>query len=72
MMDENEQNDVTEIRSWLKNIRAAAEHREMIDLAVLVREIASRGESERTLCKEILEAISHHSRINSETSFLSF
>jgi hypothetical protein len=44
----------------------------MIDLAVLVREIASRGESERTLCKEILEAISHHSRASSETSFLSF
>ena len=72
LMNEGGQSDLAEVRDWLTGMRAAAEHREMLDLAVLVREIASRGESERALCKEILEAISHHSKKNSETSFLSF
>ena len=72
LMNDDEQSDFSEVRSWLKNIRTTSEHREMLDLAILVREIASRGESERTLCREILEAISQHSRSSSETSFLSY
>lgn len=60
-----------EIREWLRNLRDAAEHREMIDLAVLVREISNRGEAEREMCREVLEAILRYSDSRSETSFLS-
>lgn len=61
-----------EIRLWLKDIRGTSDYREMIDLAILVREIAGRGASERALCREILEAAARYSKANSETSFLNF
>lgn len=72
MLDKDETVDIAEVREWLQNIRSAAEHREMIDLALLVREISSRSFSDRTLCREILEAILRHSDSRKETSFLSF
>lgn len=64
--------DISEVRDWLNNQRDSIEHREMIDLAVLVREISSRGEEERQMCREILEAILRFSRKQEEGSFLSF
>ena len=60
-----------EIREWLRNLRDAAEHKEMIDLAVLIRELSNRGEAERRMCREVLEAILKFSDSRSETSFLS-
>lgn len=62
----------TEVREWLKDLRSAAEHKEMLDLAILVREIASRGEAEREMCREVLEAIVKFSDTRLETSFLSY
>ena len=59
------------VRSWLADLRSSAQHREMMDLAVLIREIASRGEAERVLCREILESVLHFSDGRSDTSFLS-
>ena len=53
--------DFTEVREWLKDLRDSPEHKEMLDLAVLVREISSRGEAEREMCREILEAIVKYS-----------
>ena len=47
---------LSEVREWLGSLREANDHKEMIDLAVLVREVAMRGEGERKLCREILEA----------------
>lgn len=70
MLSADSQIQLAEIREWLKNLRDAAEHREMIDLAVLVREISNRGEAERRLCREVLEAILRYSDSQSETSFL--
>lgn len=61
-----------EVRDWLQAVRAAPEHVEMLDLAVLVREIAARGDAERQMCREILGAILKYSDSGSETSFLSF
>lgn len=60
-----------EIREWLTNLRDAAEHKEMLDLAVLIRELSNRGEAERRMCREVLEAILRFSDSRSETSFLS-
>jgi len=63
--------DLGSIREWLEGVRSSSEHREMMDLAILIREIASQGESERALCKEILEAVLKHSRSRDATNFLS-
>jgi signal transduction protein with GAF and PtsI domain len=62
----------TEVRQWLGELRSATEHKEMLDLAILIREIASRGEAEREMCRELLEAIVKFSDSKNETSFLSY
>ncbi len=62
----------SQVREWLIDLRSAAEHKEMLDLAILVREIAVRGETERQMCREVLEAILKFSDSKMETSFLSF
>lgn len=49
--------DLTDVRKWLAGLRDSAEHREMMELAVLVREISKRGEAGRRLCRELLESM---------------
>jgi signal transduction protein with GAF and PtsI domain len=66
--DENE--NLPDLRQWLHDLRDSVEHREMMELAVLLREIAGRGSSEREMCRELLEAILKFSDSKSETSFL--
>lgn len=68
----DESTDFSDVREWLKDIRGNTDYREMIDLAILVREIAGRGAAERALCREILEAAARYSKNDSETSFLTF
>lgn len=72
MLTKDEEVNFNEVREWLKNLRSTAEHREMIDLALLVKEISNRGESERALCREIMESILRCSDAKSDTSFLSY
>jgi hypothetical protein len=60
-----------ELREWLNNLRDSPEHRETMELAILLREISARGPNERQICREVLEAILKFSDKNSETSFLS-
>jgi GAF domain-containing protein len=62
--------DFIEVRDWVRALRASAEHQDMLEMAVLLREIASRGPAERQLCREILEAFVRHSDAKSETEFL--
>jgi len=64
--------DLDEIRKWLNSIRESEDHRERMELAVMLREIAHRGEAERKLCRELLEAILRFSEEKNEGSFLSF
>jgi signal transduction protein with GAF and PtsI domain len=66
-----DQINLDEVRAWLTSLRSSAEHREMMDLAVLIRGIASRGEAERRLCREVLESILRFSEGRGDTSFLS-
>ncbi len=72
MLSTDEKIKFEEARRWINNLRETAEHKEMIDLALLVRETASRGEAERKLCIEIFESILRFSKNNAETDFLSF
>ncbi|HLA95214.1 MAG TPA: GAF domain-containing protein [Pyrinomonadaceae bacterium] len=64
--------DVSEVRDWLAGFRGGAEHKEMMDLAVIVREIAGRGEAERRMCREVLDAMLKYTDDKTETSFLSY
>lgn len=64
--------DLDEIREWLNSIRESGEHHERMELAVLLREVAERGEAERRLCRELLDAILRFSNEKNEGSFLSF
>jgi len=66
----NDDPDAPSIREWLENVRDSAEHREMMDLAVLIRDVASRGDAERNLAREILESVIRFSEKNESTSFL--
>jgi signal transduction protein with GAF and PtsI domain len=61
-----------EMREWINNLRETTEHKEMIELALIVRELAGRGDRERQMCREILESILRYSENEAETSFLSF
>ena len=61
-----------EVRAWLAGLRTSTEHRERLDLAVLLREVAGRGDAERKLCREFLESITRFSNDKNETSYLRY
>ncbi|MGA9997829.1 MAG: GAF domain-containing protein [Pyrinomonadaceae bacterium] len=49
--------EAVDLRKWLKSVRAAPEHKDLISLAINLREIASRGDGERELCRDMLDAL---------------
>jgi GAF domain-containing protein len=46
-----------ELLEWLDEVRSAPEHRDLLLLALRLRDIAGRGDAERALCREVLEAL---------------
>lgn len=72
ILADNSTDHYTEMRDWLLGLRDSSEHREMMDLAVLLREISGRGEAERNLCRSILESVLIYSDTKGESSFLSY
>ena len=66
----SEDPDAESIRNWLRDVRTSPEHREMMDLALLIRELTSRGEAERALAREILEAMIRFSDRDGHSMFL--
>jgi len=46
-----------DVRQWLEDVRSAPEHRDLLQLAISLRDIASRGDAERQLCQDILDAL---------------
>lgn len=58
------------VRDWLAGIRAAPQHREMMELAVLIRELAGRGPAERQMCAEVLRSVINFSDRTNDSSFL--
>jgi hypothetical protein len=62
------------LRQWLSGVRSAPEHRDLLQLAVSLRDIAIRGEAERELCRDVLEAIARFSEKQSSVgmSYLGF
>ena len=49
--------DIREVREWLGGLRGSAQHRKTMDLAIMLREIAGRGEAETELCAQMLESL---------------
>lgn len=67
-----QKNDLPDVINWVRSLRTSDEHTDMIEIAVLLREIAARGESERRLCREILESILRHGDSKQESGFLQY
>jgi GAF domain-containing protein len=62
------------LRQWLSGVRSAPEHRDLLQLAVSLRDVASRGEAERELCRDMLEALARFTEKQSSAgmSYLGF
>jgi Nif-specific regulatory protein len=45
------------LRQWLREMQAAPEHRDLLQMAVALRDVASRGDAERELCRDLLDAL---------------
>jgi GAF domain-containing protein len=58
-----------ELLRWLKKVRSAPEHRDLLLLAVRLRDIAGRGEQERALCRDVLEALDRFTASKSAAGF---
>jgi hypothetical protein len=52
---EGSQESADELREWVNSIVAAPEHRDMGMLWISLREIFSKGEAERELCRDLLQ-----------------
>ncbi len=50
-------NSGKDLRAWLKGVRSAPEHKELLSLAVSLHALAVRGEAERRLCREMLDSL---------------
>jgi transcriptional regulator with GAF, ATPase, and Fis domain len=63
-----------DLRRWLKKVRSAPEHRDLMQMAVSLRDIASRGDAERELCRDLLAALARFAekRTSSSTSYFGF
>lgn len=72
VLTDSGESDLEAMRLWLAATRSSHEHRERMDLAILLREVAGRGEAERKLCRELLESIVRFSDEKNETSYLQY
>jgi transcriptional regulator with GAF, ATPase, and Fis domain len=64
----------SDLRQWLQTVRSAPEHRDLMQLAVSLRDIANRGDAERELCRDVLDALARYTekRSASSTSYFGF
>jgi signal transduction protein with GAF and PtsI domain len=66
----SEDPDAASIREWLHEVRTSPEHKEMMDLALLIRDVTYRSEAQRALARDILEAVVRFSHSDDNTSYL--
>lgn len=67
-----ESSDLRLLREWLETIRGTAENRERLELAMLIHEVAKRGEAERRLCRELLDTVIRYSDFRDGSNYLSY
>ena len=58
----------TELRDWLSGADAAPEHRDLLLLVISLREIVSRGQAEREMCRDLLGVLSRFTEKHSTSS----
>lgn len=56
------------LRQWLREMQAAPEHRDLLQMAVALRDVASRGDAERELCRDVLDALARFTEKRAATS----
>ncbi|HEX8142720.1 MAG TPA: GAF domain-containing protein [Pyrinomonadaceae bacterium] len=56
------------LRRWLREMQAAPEHRDLLQMAVALRDVASRGDAERELCRDVLDALARFTEKRASTS----
>jgi GAF domain-containing protein len=56
------------LRQWLRAVQAAPEHRDLLQMAVSLRDVASRGDAERELCRDVLDALARYTEKRAATS----
>ncbi|MFS8086526.1 MAG: GAF domain-containing protein [Acidobacteriota bacterium] len=66
--EESGQVDNDGVREWLQSTAAAPEHRDLLLLVVSLREIVGRGQTEREMCRDVLEALARFTAKNSASS----
>ncbi len=57
-----------ELREWMKSKEAAPEHRDLLLLAISLREIVGRGQAEREMCRDLLETLARFTAKHSASS----
>jgi hypothetical protein len=69
--DGEEGKSSTRLRSWIKQLRAAPEHKDLLSMALALAEISDAGDAERQLCREVIEALGRwvNSRAGSNTEY---
>lgn len=61
------------VRKWLASVRTAPEHKDLMELAVSLRDVASRGDAERQLCREVLDSLARYTeRSGLSTTYMGF
>ena len=63
-----------DLREWLKSVDAAPEHRDLLLLAISLRQIAGCGDAEREMCRDLLDALARFTekRSASGSSYFNF
>ncbi len=61
--------DEKELKRWLKEVRTAPEHRDMMAMAFALREVASRGDAERKFCLDAIEALARYTAKNKDAGY---
>lgn len=56
------------LRAWLEKAPAVPRHRDMLALGVTLHEIVNRGDAQRKLCREVLEALARFTKRDSASS----
>lgn len=61
------------VRKWLSEVRTAPEHRDLMELAISLRDVASRGDAERQLCREVLDSLARYTERGAlSTTYMGF
>lgn len=61
------------VRKWLSEVRTAPEHKDLMALAISLRDVASRGDAERQLCREVLDSLARYTERGAlSTTYMGF